>query len=381
MLTLFWLMLFLIFYTYIGYPLLIFLLSFFINNPVRKYDIEPAVSLLIAAYNEEKHIREKIENSLSLDYPKEKLEIIVVSDGSTDKTDDIVREYKNRNVILYRVEGRVGKTEARNRAVKVAKGEIIVFSDATTIYKKDVIRKLVRNFSDSRVGLVSGRYKYVDATKNASTGWTSTLFWNYENLIKSKQITIGTLTGASGCINAFRKNLYIPLPEDIIEDLVEPLEILKSGYRIVFEPDALAYEMTTENTTQEFKMRVRVISGGMRGIWYARKVLNPFRYPFVSFQLYSHKILRWSVPIFAILLFIANFSLIRRSQFYYFCFILQSTFYLLAIAGLVLDLLKIKIKIKVILLPLYFCTLNLASLVALIKSLKGEKKAKWETAR
>jgi len=379
MLTLFWLMLFLIFYTYIGYPLLIFLLSFFINNPVRKYDIEPTVSLLIAAYNEEKHIREKIENSLSLDYPKEKLEIIVVSDGSTDKTDDIVREYKNRNVILYRVEGRVGKTEARNRAVKVAKGEIIVFSDATTIYKKDVIRKLVRNFSDSRIGLVSGRYKYADATKNASTGWTSTLFWNYENLIKSKQAKIGTLTGASGCINAFRKNLYTPLPGDIIEDLVEPLEILKSGYRIVFEPDALAYEMTTENATQEFKMRVRVISGGMRGIWYARKVLNPFRYPFASFQLYSHKILRWFIPIFAILLFIANIFLIRESGLYYFCFILQSIFYLLAVAGLILDLLKIKIKI--ISLPLYFCTLNLASLVALIRNLKGGRSTKWETAR
>lgn len=376
---LFWILLFLIFYTYIGYFFFIFIVSLFIKRKVKKETgFTPLVSILIAAYNEEKNIREKIQNTLGLDYPKDKLEIIVISDGSTDRTDDIVSDFNNGRIVLYRVEGRLGKTEARNRAVKIARGEIIVFSDATTVYDKYAIKNLVRNFADPAVGAVSGRYDYIKTGKS-SMSLANILYWRYENFIKSRQSEIKTLTGMSGCINSFRKGLYEPLPAHIIEDLVEPLKILEKGYRIVFEPEALAHELTTDTASQEFKMRVRVISQGITGILYMKKLFNPFKYGFVSFQLFSHKVLRWSMPFFLIGLFICNILILNEHPIYKILFFLQAIFYLFATLGYFFQ--RLFMKLKLFTLPLYFCTLNLASLIAVLKIFKGVKIHKWETVR
>jgi cellulose synthase/poly-beta-1,6-N-acetylglucosamine synthase-like glycosyltransferase len=191
----FWFTIGIIFYTYFGYPLLTLLLSLFVNNPVNKRDIEPTVTFLITAYNEEKTLRQKLDNTLSLDYPKDKLEIMVASDGSTDRTDDIVKEFVENWVVLRRVEGRVGKTETQNQAIKTAKGDIVIFSDATTTYKNDAIRKIVRNYHDPSIGAVSGRYEYVNPT-GAPVGLGTILFWKYENFIKSKQTRIKTITAS-----------------------------------------------------------------------------------------------------------------------------------------------------------------------------------------
>lgn len=213
---------------YFGYPFLLAFLSIFAKHGVSRKDTEPYVTFLIAAYNEEKSIRKKLENTFALDYPRDKLEIIVASDGSTDKTDDTVEEFKDIGVILYRIKERAGKTEARNRAIKVAKGETVVFSDATTIYEQKAIRKMVRNFYDPKVGAVSGRYDYT-GSRESFVGGASILFWRYENFIKARQSRLRTLTRMSGCINSFRREPYEPLPRDIIEDLVEPLKDDREG--------------------------------------------------------------------------------------------------------------------------------------------------------
>jgi cellulose synthase/poly-beta-1,6-N-acetylglucosamine synthase-like glycosyltransferase len=284
---LFWILAVLIIYTYAGYVFFIPLLALFVNRPVNRKDITPRVTFLITAYNEEKNIRKKLTEVLALDYPHGQLEVMVASDGSTDRTDEIVGEFRDRGVVLKRVEGRVGKTATQNEAVEAATGEIVIFSDATTVYEHDAILKLVRNYNDPAVGAVSGRYEYVNPT-GAAMGSGSILFWKYENFIKSMQTRIRTITGCCGCIYSVRKVAYVPLPGDIISDLVEPLKVIERGYRVVFEPEAVAYEETTEKPHEEFRMRIRVITRAMRGILYAKNLLNPFRYPFVAFQLFSH---------------------------------------------------------------------------------------------
>lgn len=375
--TVFWTMIGLVAYTYVGYSATILLLAQFIRRPVRRAPVEPTVTYLITAYNEEKSIAAKLEQVLSLDYPRDRLDILVASDGSTDQTDEIVRTFADRGVKLVRVEGRVGKTETQNQAVKQATGEIIIFSDATTFYEHSAIRNIVRNYADPDVGAVSGRYEYRNPT-GASIGVGSILFWSYENLIKTLQTRIRTISGACGCIYSIRRSLYAPLPPDIISDLVEPLKILEKGYRIVFEPEAVAFEETTEHTKEEFSMRVRVATRGMRGLIYMRALFNPFRFGFVSFQLFSHKVMRWCVPLFAVLLLAANAFLLGH-WFYNTVFILQLLFYAAAAAAFVME--KANVTFKPLTIPLYFVTVNLAAVVAMIRVWRGYKAVTWETVR
>ena len=373
----FWLTLGIILYAYFGYPLSILFLSLFFNNDIRRRDIEPSVTFLITAYNEEKNIREKLENTLSLDYPGDRLEIIVASDASEDRTDEIVKQFADQGVILHRVEGRVGKTETQNQTVKSAKGDIVIFSDATTRYRKDAIRKLVRNYNDPSIGAVSGRYEYVNPT-GAPVGIGTVLFWKYENGIKNRQVKIKTVTGCCGCIYSVRKSLYELLPRDIISDLVEPLKILEKGYRIAFEPEAVAYEETTETSEEEFGMRVRVISRGMHGLWYMRELFNPFKYGFVTFQLFSHKVLRWMIPFLLPFLLISNLFLVGY-PFYTLTFVAQILLYIGAIGGYLLD--RMGKKAKLLALPLYYCVVNAASAAAFFRTIFGKKAIVWETVR
>lgn len=377
-----WLSLSLVGYAYVGYPLLIALLSLFIDNKVKRTAIEPYISILISAYNEEKDIEAKLKNSFELDYPKDRLEVVVASDGSTDSTDDIVKGYEKNavgiRVVLHRVEGRLGKTAAQNSAVNICKGDIIVFSDAASMYDRNAIRAIVRNYTDPMVGAVSGMYKYVNK-KGASVGFATILFWNLENFIKSRQTKIKTITGCCGCIYSVRKELYTSLPPAIISDLVEPLTILQKGYRIVFEPEALAFEETAGKVEEEFKMRIRVIVRGMNGMLFVSRLFNPFKYPFVSFQLISHKLLRWLVPVFATIAFISNAALVGTSWFYNATFTCQILFYSLAFFGYLAE--KKGIRNKVLYLPLYFCIVNLASLISMFKMMKRENIVTWQTNR
>lgn len=375
---LFWGIVAIIAYTYFGYPLLIAAMAAMVRNGNRKEESEPSVTVLITAYNEEKEIAGKLENTLLLDYPPEKREIIVASDASSDATDAIVKRFACRGVRLLRVEGRVGKTEVQNRAVQIARGEIIVFSDATTKYEKDALRNMVRNYADPSVGAVAGRFKYVDHA-HTGIGAGTVAFWDYENIIKSAQTRIGTVTGCSGCFYSARRRLYEPLPADIISDLVEPLAIIRKGYRVVFEPAALAYEWTYQKPRDEFQMRIRVISRGMRGFIYMKTLLNPLRHPWLAFQIISHKILRWFVPFFALLLYLVNLALVDTARLYYLSFIAQSIFYLLAYLGWRMELHAH--RVKMFSLPFYFCVINTASVVALLRTLMHKKDIQWKTVR
>ena len=378
---LFWASLAAIFYTYAGYSLTILLVAQFIRRPIMRAPLEPRVTYLITAYNEEKNIRAKLEQVLSLDYPHDQLEIIIASDGSTDNTDNIAREFSDRGVRVVRVEGRVGKTETQNRAVHEATGDIIIFSDATTFYEKSAIRNIARNYADPTVGAVSGRYEYRNPS-GAAIGFGSILFWKYENLIKTLQTRIHTISGCCGCIYSVRRALYEPLPADIISDLVEPLKILDKGYRIVFEPEAIAYEETTEKTAEEFSMRVRVVTRGIRGLLYMRALFNPFRFGFVSFQLFSHKVMRWLIPVFLALVFVANALLIGGSRFYQLVFLLQLAFYGSALIAWFMERKNITLRLfKPFTIPLYFITVNAAAVVAMYRVWKGHKAVTWETVR
>lgn len=370
---------FIILFVFLGYPLIILILSLPFGKSVKKDEEElPTVSLLIAAYNEQEFIEKKILNSLALDYPREKLEIIVVSDGSTDRTDEITRLYHHRGVQLFRVEGRVGKTQARNQAVLASRKDIIVFSDATAIFEPTAIKMLVRNFADKSVGMVSGNLIYEDR-ENSAMGSPTRIYWGYESLIKRAQSRLYSLTGCIGCINAFRRHLYHVLPPNIIEDFTQPLMILSQNHRVVYEPAAKAYERTTQKPNQEFEMRVRVIRGGMKGFIYAFRYLNILKHQGVLLQLFLHKILRWFLPFFLIQLFLVNIYCFLFSDIFYvdILMLFQFVFYFFAILGLFT---KIAGKLgRIIYLPTFFLVGNAASLKALYLTLTSDLEATWET--
>lgn len=374
---LFWIFVELIFYVYLGYPLLLAFLSLLFDRKSTEPDYTPSISVLIAAYNEAANIGRKIAQTLQLDYPADNIEIIILSDCSTDGTDEIVNQSRDPRIRLLRIPERGGKTNAQNQGVLAAKGEILIFSDATTIYHPMALRYLVSNYRDPLVGAVSGRYQYFDETGSSPTGLGTIAFWNYENLIKKFQSQIKTISGCCGCIYSVRKSAYTALDPDIISDLVQPLMVLKQGLRVVFEDRALAYEETTQTSSEEFSMRVRVVTRAIHGILRVSELLNPLRYGWISFQLLSHKVLRWLVPFFLIGLFLSNLALLNNS-FYLYVFIVQALFYGSALLSLVLPLQKVS---KLLTVPLYFCIVNSAALVSVIEVIRGNRYVVWETVR
>lgn len=367
----------LLLYTYFLYPLLLALIAFIVKRKPRTLDYEPKLSLLVCAYNEEAGIAEKLQNTLLLDYPQDKLEIVVISDGSSDRTEEIVRTFSAEGVRLLRTSRRLGKTNAQNEAITHCTGEIIVFSDATTTYDRAALRRLAAAYHDPRVGAVSGRYQYLDPGGSSPTGGGSSAFWNYENQIKYLQSRILTLTGCCGCIYSVRRHLYTALPADIISDLVQPLHIIKQGYVVAFEDRALAFEVPTVTSQQELTMRVRVITRGMRGLLSVRSLLNPLRHPWIAFQLISHKLLRWFVPFYLMGLLVASILLAGERPF---AVILaaQIFLYLVALLSLAAPLHRIWKPLGI---PLYFCTLNFAALISLFELLRGRNYIIWETVR
>lgn len=364
-------------YAYIGYPLALFVIAAFFK--VRKADLgyTPSISVLITAYNEDAGIRRKLEQTIALDYPPEKLEIVVVSDGSTDRTDQIVESFPDSRVRLVRVTDRKGKTNAQNIGVSQCSGEVVVFSDATTIYHSESLRYLAANYVDPKAGAVSGRYQYFDRSGVSSTGVGSIAFWSYENLIKYFQSKIYSLTGCSGCIYSVRRSLYTPLPAEALSDVVEPLTVLRQGYRVYFEERALAYEETTRGHSEEFRMRVRVVSRGIAAILSMRELLKVWRYGWISFQLISHKILRWLVPVYLMGIFFSSAVLYEFPVFRY-LFFLQLAFYGFAAITLIAPLHR---RWSALGIPLYFCTVSLAALFSIVNSIRHRKYVTWETVR
>lgn len=368
---------FLLFYVYAGYPLLLALIGLFVPSKRPEQGYYPQISVLIAAYNEGAAIAGKISQTLALEYPKEKLEVLVLSDYSTDKTDEIVKSYPDSRVRLVRMAERRGKTSAQNFGIREAQGEVVVFSDATAIYHPKALAYLATNYQDPVVGAVSGRYKYFDPEDQSPTGLGSSAFWNYENLIKMMQSKIRTITGCCGCIYSVRKAAYTDLPDDIISDLVQPLQAIRKGYKVVFEDRALAYEETTKSTKEEFSMRVRVVTRAMRGLLSVSDILKPWKFAWPAFQLWSHKVLRWMVPLFLITIFVSNLFLLN-SQLFRVLMVAQLAFYASALLNIALPLHR---AWKPLGIPLFFCTLNAAAMFSMIELSRGKKYVTWQTVR
>jgi len=328
--VIFWISVAALVYVYAGYPLLVYLVSLIRPLEIKKSDATaPTVTVLITAYNEEKAIRAKLENTLQIDYAPEKLEILVASDGSTDKTDEIVREFAARGVKLFRQEGRMGKTFTQNKAVEQASGEIILFSDATTAYEKDVLRVMLPNFADESVGCVAGKLIYVDKSKSG-VGKGAQSYWNYETFLKKSESLACSLIGASGCLYAVRRSAYQPMYAEACSDFLICTVVYKQGLRSIYEPNAVCTEETNRHANKEMQMRVRVISQTFTDLWRNREMLNPFRSGFYAVELVSHKVLRYAVPVFLIFLLISSIVLAFYSVFFEIVLAVQIFFYAMA---------------------------------------------------
>jgi len=352
---LFWASAAFVFYVYVGYPLLIWFLQLFTKPPDENEAIQPSVSLLIAAYNEGEVIAEKLRNSLALDYPADRLEIVVASDGSQDSTCQIVRsiasrEGRRRIRLLEFAENR-GKVAALNEAVPQLRGDIIVFSDASSMLQPESLQRLARHFADSSVGGVSGVYRVVKSDQATLAGQED-LYWKYETFLKVCEARLGGFTGAHGSLYAVRRSLYpFPSPDIINDDFVIPLRIQNRGYRIAYEPSAVAYEQAHE--MEGFSRRVRITAGNVEQLKEIAFTLWPLK-PLAAFCLLSHKTCRLAVPPAMLLLLIANLALLPR-PLYMSLLVAQSCFYALAVfggAGL--------LRHRVLKLPYYFCMVNSA---------------------
>ena len=369
-----------LFYVYIGYPLLLCLLSRIIPaGKIQKKSIFPSVSLLISCYNEESVLAEKLENSLALDYPKDKLDIYVVSDASSDRTDQIARDYADKGVQLVRVEGRVGKTACLNVAVPAATGEIIVFSDANAMYKSDAIIRLVENFADDQVGYVAGEAQYVDADLTPAAK-SEDSYWQYEIIIKKMESRLHSMVGGDGAIYAIRKELYQQLDPSDINDFVNPLQIIAQGFRGIYEPSAICYENTSGSFTKEFERKVRIVNRSFNGLLRVKSVLNPFKTGIYSFEILSHKLLRWFVPYFLLLFGFSSVLLaIQGVVFFQYLTVLTALFFILADVGFLLTCYSN--VWPVFYLPYYFISVNTAALIGINRRLRGHTQVTWNPPR
>ncbi len=359
--------------------MMISVFSLFVQRSRIFRDDEPTVTLIIAAHNEEKVIKEKIDNTLSLDYPKNKLDIIVASDGSTDMTNEIVSSFADRGVIL-RAYNRLGKTGIQNESVKKANGEILVFSDANAMYRKDAIKKLVRNFADESVGCVSGQLIY-RSRGHCAAGESEGYYWNYEKYLKKKESALSSLLGVNGSIYAVRKEDYVYIDNKLISDFVEPLEIVRRGKKVVYEPEAISEEEPSVSYDKELRRKIRILTRSIRGLLHMKSLLNPFKYGIFSLQLFLHKACRYLVPFFlaasaACLLILAG----RPLYFSLFCLMITS-FAVAAIARLFIDIAPGNKIFKVFNLIYYYFLVNYAVTLAWVNIVRGSEITVWTTDR
>lgn len=380
-LIIFWVAVVLIVYTYIGFPLGVVLRGLFWGRPYKHDELTtaPSVSIVISAYNEAKSIGAKLDNILSMEYPRECLEVIIASDGSTDGTDAIVEQFKEQGVKLLSLP-RVGKAAALNAAVNAASGEILVFSDANSMYKSDAIEQLVRPFGDPKVGGVAGNQIYRTEGSGGSSIDGERAYWNFDRMLKQFQGNSGNTLAATGAIYAIRRSLFGPIPDGVSDDLFTSTGVIVRGYRLVFAPEAIAYEPVAATSQVEFGRKVRVIMRSWKAFVFRRELLNPIRYKFYAIQLFSHKILRYLVVLPLLLLFLVSPLLWKAGFLYQMATIAQVVFYTCAVLGWLLNGSDFGRK-KIFTIPFYFCMVNAASLVAMINVLRGHQIKHWEPQR
>lgn len=364
-------------YTLFIYPLLTLLLAAIVRKRVDKGPITPRVSFIIAAYNEEEVIERKIEQTLALDYPAEKLEVVVASDGSTDRTDEIVQSFADRNVRLFRTEGRLGKTATLNQAVGVATGEILIFSDATGIYNEGAVREMVANFNDPSIGCVTGRVTYRYGEDVNSSG-----FQAYQRIavaIRRAESRFGSQTSVSGSIHAMRCALYKASPAAFSLDVIDAVHTVCQGYRVVYENDATSLEESRQTLAEEFRCRVRIGVRGTSMVPYVfRQLLGHGRLVYLL-QMISHKIFRWWLWFFLAAALVSNLALVGQSLFYTTVAGMQILFYGIAALGIFLS--GRGIRLPMVSTASFFVMGNTAMAVGAFKCLAGRRMARWEPAR
>lgn len=371
----FWLSVVFIMYAYFGYPALLYVISIFRSTPVKKGPFCPRVSFIITAYNEQARIREKLENTLALDYPAEKLEIIVASDSSTDETDEIVRSYAPNGVRLVRAPERRGKENAQKHAIDAASGEVLVFSDVATILKPDGIRNIVSSFNDPTVGCVSSEDRIL--AKNGETSGEGA-YVRYEMLLRRLESGVCTLVGLSGSFFAARKEVCEDWSIELPSDFNTLLSSVKKGLRGVTDPESLGYYKSIADESKEFKRKVRTVLRGIAVLMRNRGLLNPFAYGLFSVELFSHKLCRWGVPLFMLSALFSNLALAMESSNYRWALAVHLAFYLLALSGIAVKKLSQRTIFKI---PAFFTLVNFAIAVAWFRYFTGKRVIKWDPSR
>ncbi|MFH2138096.1 MAG: glycosyltransferase family 2 protein [Candidatus Omnitrophota bacterium] len=371
----FWFIFALVLFIYFGYPLVMAVLAILFKKEHRYDDgFTPSVTMLIPAYNEESVIKEKLENTLILDYPKDKLEAIVMIDQSSDKTEEIVRSFAGKGIKMWVQVPRQGKMSALNYMLPKAQGEIIVLSDANSMYKPDAIKKLVRHFSDPKIGLVCGELRLIDP--NTLVGLGENFYWRYEKFVKIRESLMHQLLVVNGSIYSIRKELFSEVDPALADDFVLPMRIAVKGYGLIYEPEAINEEKVSDTAQDQFNRKVRIISQGVgasfsvMGILFKSSALR-------IFEFFFHKFLRWFVFLFTSILFGLNILLLS-SPLYLKIFIAQIVFYLFSLIGYILQ--KKGKHIKIFFVPFYFFLVNFASFCGVLGFLFGKKKATWEKA-
>jgi len=387
----FWGLIFVVFYSYLGYGLLLFILiklKRLLRGTKVVYPITelPEVTLFIAAYNERAYVKAKMENTFSLNYPKDKLKIVWVTDGSDDGTPEEVLRYKNDQTEVLHLPERGGKIGAMNRGMKFITSPIVVFCDANTMLGEESIIRIVRLFTDPKVGCVSGEKRVMSIGTEAASA-TEGLYWKYESTLKKWDAELYSVVGAAGELFAVRRELYRDVEKDtLLDDFIISLRIAMDGYTIQYDPDAYAMEHPSANVKEELKRKVRISAGGIQSVIRLLPLLNLFKYGTLSFQYISHRVLRWTLsPLALPLLFILNLTILITNNdpisqaFYSLIFIGQLVFYGTALIGWYFE--SKGIRLKLLYVPFYFTMMNYAVFLGFKRFIKGKQSVNWERAK
>jgi cellulose synthase/poly-beta-1,6-N-acetylglucosamine synthase-like glycosyltransferase len=378
MLVLFWISVVLLLYVTAVYPLAVAAVARLRPRRHRQEAIEPSISIVIAAHNEAVRIGRKMSNLLEIDYPADRVEILVGSDGSTDGTLERLREVSEQRIRIFVFEERHGKPAVLNKLIPNARGEIIVLADVRQKFDPQVLRNLVQPFADPHVGAVSGELVFTDDPSCSTVGEGTGAYWKYEKFIRSRESRFDSTVGATGAIYAIRKELFEPIPDDtILDDVLIPLRVVRRGLRVLFEPSARVCDAPSETAQQEFTRKVRTLAGNFQLFWREKWTLSPAQNR-VWWQTLSHKVLRLLLPILQITVLIANAVLASTSAFYQATLILQAVFYTGAAAGYILQ--RSNRKFSPATLPYTFCLLSWATVVGFVRYVTGSQTVRWDKA-
>ena len=379
----FWSALGLLAYTYVGFPLLVLVRGRLVRRPYFAAEITPSVSVIVAAHNEGASIGAKIDNLLGLEYPPELLEVVIASDGSDDETNDIVAGYRGADrssALRLLALPRCGKAAALTRATEEARGEILVFSDANSMYAPDAIRSIVRPFADPAIGGVAGDQRYLSGGASEGIGAGERGYWSFDRLLKAAESSSGNVISATGAIYAIRRALFAGVRPDVTDDFYVSTGVIEQCRRLVFEPRAVAYEPVAASAGREFARKVRVMTRGLRGVLARRRLLNPFRHGFYALQLLSHKLLRRLMVFPLVLLALTSVLLWERGVGYQVLAVVQAALYTAGAAGILLGGTRLG-RAKPLAVPAFFCLVNAASLIALWNVVTGRRIERWQTRR